>query len=144
MMRFLLAALPLLALCALTPEPISAGEPAGEPHLSRFGAGKGPALVEGALVLLDNERIESVEVDYGEGVNPFDVHPLAVIPLELLASDARLLRQAEEVDSYLATGIVEVSRLDVQGLDPLIIQLQPTRATLQAGEGVTFELDLWE
>lgn len=56
----------------------------------------------------------------------------------------QVLRQAEEVDSYLATGIVEVSRLDVQGLDPLIIQLQPTRATLQAGEGVTFELDLWE
>ena len=48
------------------------------------------------FVLLDNERIESVELDYGEGVNPFEVHPLAVIPLELLASDARLLRQAEE------------------------------------------------
>ncbi|MBW2274604.1 MAG: DEAD/DEAH box helicase family protein [Deltaproteobacteria bacterium] len=48
------------------------------------------------FVLLDNERIESVELDYGEGVNPFEVHPLAVISLELLASDARLLGQAQE------------------------------------------------
>ncbi len=46
------------------------------------------------FVLLDRQRIESVERDYGPGVNPFEVHPFAVISLELLGSDRRLLRQA--------------------------------------------------
>lgn len=48
------------------------------------------------FVLLDRERIESVESDFGEGVNPFEVHPFAVVPLEMLASDAKLLAQASE------------------------------------------------
>jgi len=48
------------------------------------------------FVLLDRERIESVEIDYGEGVNPFEVHPYAVISLESLASDPTLLQQAGE------------------------------------------------
>ena len=56
----------------------------------------------------------------------------------------QVLRQAAENEDYLATGIVEVSRVDSPSLESLVIQLQPTRATLQAGEGVTFELDLWE
>jgi ATP-dependent helicase HepA len=75
------------------------------------------------FVLLDNERIESVESDYGEGVNPFEVHPLAVIPLELLASDARLLRQAEEAGLELVV-LDEAHRLvseDVtHALGPLV------------------------
>jgi len=48
------------------------------------------------FVLLDHARIDSVETDYGEGVNPFDVHPFAVAPMELLASDQRLLQLARE------------------------------------------------
>ncbi len=48
------------------------------------------------FVLIDRMRIESVESDYGEGVNPFEVHPFAVISLELLASDRRLIGQAQE------------------------------------------------
>lgn len=48
------------------------------------------------FVMLDQVRLESVESDYGEGVNPFEVHPFAVAPLELLAADDRLLRQANE------------------------------------------------
>jgi ATP-dependent helicase HepA len=46
------------------------------------------------FALIDEERIESVETDFGEGVNPFEVHPFAVISLELLASSERLLEQA--------------------------------------------------
>ena len=48
------------------------------------------------FVLLDHARLEAVETDFGEGVNPFDVHPFAVLPLELAASDQRLLRNAAE------------------------------------------------
>ena len=48
------------------------------------------------FVLLDRARIESVESDYGQGVNPFEVHPFAVISLEMLVSDRTLLRQAEQ------------------------------------------------
>lgn len=48
------------------------------------------------FVLLDAERLEAVETDYGEGVNPFEVHPFAVLPLDVAASDDRLLAQAAE------------------------------------------------
>jgi len=46
------------------------------------------------FVLIDQARLESVELDYGEGVNPFEVHPFAVISLDMLASDRRLLLAA--------------------------------------------------
>lgn len=48
------------------------------------------------FVLLDHARLEAVVTDFGEDVNPFEVHPFAVLPLELAASDQRLLRQAAE------------------------------------------------
>ena len=48
------------------------------------------------FVLLDPERLEAVETDFGKDVNPFEVHPFAVLPLELAAKDDRLLVQAEE------------------------------------------------
>ncbi|MFQ5513185.1 MAG: helicase-related protein [Myxococcota bacterium] len=48
------------------------------------------------FVLLDSERIESVERDYGTGVNPFEVHPFAVLALEPLATDRSLLARALE------------------------------------------------
>ena len=51
------------------------------------------------FVLLDHARLDSVETDFGKGVNPFDVHPFAVLPLELAASDQRLLRFAAEARS---------------------------------------------
>ena len=54
----------------------------------------------------------------------------------------KVLRQSAESQEYLATGAVEVSR---EGLDlpqPAILDLQPTRAALQAGEGVSFEIHL--
>jgi len=53
------------------------------------------------FVLLDEDRIESVESDYGEGVNPFEVHPYAVISLEMLAEDENLQRLALESDHDL-------------------------------------------
>jgi len=46
------------------------------------------------FVLIDEERVASVESDFGEGVNPFEVHPFAVISLELLASSPQLIEQA--------------------------------------------------
>lgn len=48
------------------------------------------------FVLLDAERLESVAKDVAEDANPFEVHPLAVISLEMLASDDRLVDLACE------------------------------------------------
>ncbi len=48
------------------------------------------------FVLLDEERIEAVATDFGEEVNPFDVHPFAVMSVDDLAQDERLRRAAIE------------------------------------------------
>ena len=56
----------------------------------------------------------------------------------------KVLRQSAEADEYLATGLVEVSRFDVQFPEPVVLELQPIRATLQPGDGVTFTIDLWD
>jgi ATP-dependent helicase HepA len=50
------------------------------------------------FVLLDRERIEAVASNYGEGVNPFEVHPFAVMSVDALASDAELRRAASEAE----------------------------------------------
>ena len=42
------------------------------------------------FVHIDAERLECVEADFGPGTNPFDVHPLAVVSYELLASKPAL------------------------------------------------------
>ncbi|MCH6561642.1 MAG: DEAD/DEAH box helicase family protein [Myxococcales bacterium] len=62
------------------------------------------------FVLLDHDRIESVETDFGEGLNPFDVHPFAVISMEMLGSDRRLARLAAEVSPELVV-VDEAHRL---------------------------------
>jgi len=62
------------------------------------------------FVLLDHERIDSVERDFGEGVNPFEVHPFGVISMELMGSDRRLARLASEVDLDLVV-VDEAHRL---------------------------------
>ena len=50
------------------------------------------------FVLIDEERIESVARDYGEGNNPFDVHPFSVIASELLEAQPALAAWALEAD----------------------------------------------
>jgi len=56
----------------------------------------------------------------------------------------KVLRQSAETDEYLATGTVAVSRPEPLFPDPVVLDLRPTRATLQPGEGVSFEIDLWD
>lgn len=65
------------------------------------------------FVLLDPDRLESVERDYGEGVNPFEVHPYAVLPLEWANRDDRLLRQA--VEAGLDLVVVDEAHRFLQG-----------------------------
>ncbi|MGH0034477.1 MAG: SNF2-related protein [Myxococcota bacterium] len=48
------------------------------------------------FVLLDAERVDAVRTDFGEDVNPFEVHPFAVVALDWLASDPGLLALARE------------------------------------------------
>ena len=49
------------------------------------------------FVMIDPERVDAVARTVGEDANPFEVHPCAVIPLELLAEDAALRARAAEV-----------------------------------------------
>jgi len=46
------------------------------------------------FALLDEERLEAVARVYGEGTNPFEVHPLAVAPFEWLAERPDLIEAA--------------------------------------------------
>ncbi|MCP4004655.1 MAG: DEAD/DEAH box helicase family protein [bacterium] len=50
------------------------------------------------FLLLDEDRIDSVEADYGKGNNPFDVHPYGVISMEQLTDDATLTLAATQAD----------------------------------------------
>jgi hypothetical protein len=54
----------------------------------------------------------------------------------------QVLRQSAESEEYRASGRAEVSRADLQLPGPAILDLVPKRGTLQAGQGLTFEIDL--
>jgi ATP-dependent helicase HepA len=74
------------------------------------------------FVLIDPERIESVERDYGAGNNVFDVHPFAVISAELLAAQPGLAAQALEVEHDLVV-VDEAHRLADPRLESAIAPL---------------------
>ncbi len=74
------------------------------------------------FVLLDEPRIESVERDYGDGNNPFDVHPFGVISMEELAADPSLARKARQVDLDLVV-VDEAHRLALEDVDAAIAPL---------------------
>lgn len=54
----------------------------------------------------------------------------------------KVLRQAAEFEDYLASGHVQISRPSIDLGNPVSLTLKPTRASLQAGEGVSFEFRL--
>jgi ATP-dependent helicase HepA len=74
------------------------------------------------FVLLDEERIESVERDFGEGNNPFDVHPFGVISMEDLAADPSLARKARHAELDLIV-VDEAHRLALEDVDAAIAPL---------------------
>jgi ATP-dependent helicase HepA len=74
------------------------------------------------FVLIDEARIESVERDYGEGNNPFDVHPFGVISMEQLATDPALARKAREVEHDLVI-VDEAHRLALEHFDAAVAPL---------------------
>jgi len=74
------------------------------------------------FVLLDEARIESVERDYGEGNNPFDVHPFCVISMEELAADPSLARKARHAELDLVV-VDEAHRLALEDVDAAVAPL---------------------
>ncbi|HTO05680.1 MAG TPA: helicase-related protein [Myxococcota bacterium] len=74
------------------------------------------------FVLIDEARIESVERDYGEGNNPFDVHPFGVVSMEDLAADPALARQARNADLDLVI-VDEAHRLALEHFDAAVAPL---------------------
>lgn len=99
------------------------------------------------FVLLDRERIESVSRDYGEGVNPFEVHPYAVVAHEELLANPSLRNFADEagLDLIVVDEAHRLSRDSVaQALTPLIRVakhlLLLTATPLQADRAGFFQL----
>jgi ATP-dependent helicase HepA len=74
------------------------------------------------FVLLDEARIESVERDYGEGNDVFDIHPFGVIAMEDLAKDAKLARQARHAELDLVV-VDEAHRLALEHFDAAVAPL---------------------
>ena len=115
-------------------------------HISGSLAAANGSLLN-ATVLFDGQELDGARIQCEK------VKGCAQLELEGIVSTAfrghhpvtfQVLRQAAENEDYLASGIVEVSRVDAPSLDPLVIQLEPIQATLQAGEGVTFDIEFWE
>ena len=74
------------------------------------------------FVLLDEARIESVERDYGEGNDVFDIHPFGVISMEELAADPKLARQARHAELDLVI-VDEAHRLALEHFDAAVAPL---------------------
>src|SRR5262245_5173221 len=74
------------------------------------------------FVLIDPDRIESVERDYGAGNNVFDVHPFAVVSGELLASHPGLAAQALAIEQELIV-VDEAHRLSDPKLEAAVAPL---------------------
>src|SRR5262245_38362149 len=74
------------------------------------------------FVLLDEARIESVERDYGEGNDVFDIHPFGVISMEQLASDSKLAKQARHAELDLVI-VDEAHRLAMENFDAAVAPL---------------------
>jgi ATP-dependent helicase HepA len=74
------------------------------------------------FALLDQERIEAVAKIYEADANPFEVHSSGVISLELLTSDRRVARLAEQAAPDLIV-VDEAHRLVQRDLDETIAPL---------------------
>lgn len=100
-----------------------------------------------ATILFDGQEIEGARIQCEEVKGCAQLELEGVVGTHFRGHHPmifQVLSQAAESDDYLATGVVEVSRVDAPSLDPIVIQLEPTRATLQAGEGVTFDVEFWD
>ena len=71
------------------------------------------------FVLIDEARVESVERDYGEGNDVFDIHPFGVISMEYLASNPTLMRQARNAELDLVV-VDEAHRLALEHFDAAV------------------------
>jgi ATP-dependent helicase HepA len=74
------------------------------------------------FALLDQERIDAVAEIYEADANPFEVHSSGVISLELLTSDRRVARMAEQAAPDLIV-VDEAHRLVQRDLDETIAPL---------------------
>jgi hypothetical protein len=99
-----------------------------------------------ATILFDGHEISGARVrcQKAQGCARLDLAGVVSSPAGHHTITFKVLRQSAEAQDYVASAIVEVSRDDVQLPEPAVLELEPVRATLQAGDGVSFTIDLWD
>jgi len=107
-----------------------------------LAAAQGPVIK--ATILFDGQEIEGARsrCQEIEGCSELELDGVIGAFAGHHTITFKVLRQEADFEEYLASGIVEISRADLHLPEPAHLDLPPTRATLQAGEGVRFEIDL--
>ncbi len=99
------------------------------------------------FVLLDEKRLESVQIDFGEDANPFEIHPFSVISQEQLLANPKLCLSAMMAELDLVV-VDEAHRLSNEPIDDVVRPLVSmsthalllTATPLQADSEGFFEL----
>lgn len=97
-----------------------------------------------ATILFNGHEIQGARTrcDLPDGCADLDLQGVISSPTGRHTLTFKVLRQSEESSQYLASGSIEVTRTGIQLPDPAVIDLEPVRASLSAGEGITFEFEL--
>lgn len=82
------------------------------------------------FVHIDEERLQDVETDFGQGVNPFEVYPLSVVSFELLAKHKTLLASLNESKPQLVAIDEAHQALHPPYKDTLLPLVEKTRHAL--------------
>ena len=99
-----------------------------------------------ATILFNGTEINGARAKCHSAQGCTDLHLAGVVsaPAGYHTITFKVLRQSADIEDYLATGAVGISGLELDFLEPVSIELRPTRAALQAGEGVSFDLNLYD
>lgn len=99
-----------------------------------------------ATILFDGQEVDGARSRCQEAAGCTQLRLAAVVstPAGHHTITFKVLRQSAKVEEYLASALVEVSRSDLQLPEPVVLELEPVRANLRSGDGVSFDIDLWD
>lgn len=99
-----------------------------------------------ATILFNGQEIHGARTKCHDNQGCVELHLAGVIsaPVGNHTITFKVLRQSADIEEYVAAGSVEVSRFDLQLPSPAVVDLEDTQASLAPGEGITFDLALWD